>query len=349
MKNFALHTWVSPTAPVQIAFVQPETFGGSGFPQQKQGSAFVTESGPTWASGVQPAGKRITEVILHDDETATARPLIEYDGTGKATVAGIAAGPDGLYFTDLYRDFGYDATIDRGARVFRVRWTGYAAFGMRAVSHDRKLVEFEDRSDVADATTWSWDFGDGTSSSERDPRHQYASEGTYIVRLGVTGSGGTRHETKKVWVGQSSASLTAEYFRDPDFHDLAFTRTEPWLGARWLDGSPDPTIPADGFSARWSGTLRPRFSETYRFAVRSYDRVRVTVGGLLVVDGWEGIRDTDVITPIELEAGRDYPIVVEYRHDSGEASLEVLWESDTQPSLHVPQAYPSEKKRSVRK
>ncbi|HEX7152041.1 MAG TPA: PKD domain-containing protein [Thermoanaerobaculia bacterium] len=34
--------------------------------------------------------------------------------------------------------------------------------------------------------SWHWDFGDGTTSSERDPAHQYAAPGVYNVRLTVT-------------------------------------------------------------------------------------------------------------------------------------------------------------------
>lgn len=343
MRNFALHTW-NKAAPVQIAFVQAEAFGGSGFPPEKLGSAFVTESGPTWASGIQSAGKRVTEIVLHGDGETGAAPLVEYDGTGKATAAGIAAGPDGLYFTELYRDYGYASPIDRGARVFRIRWTGYASFGVDVSGRDRQTVAFIDRSDVPGATVWNWDFGDGTFSSERSPRHTYAHDGTYVVRLDVTGSAGTVRATKLMAVGSTQARMTAEYFADPDFQTPAVRRDDAELAFRWLDGSPDPAVPADGFSARWTGWVRPRFSETYGFTVRSEDRVRVTVDRIVVVDGWEGNR----FGTVDLEAGREYPIVVEYRHDSGDASLEVLWESETQAVLPVPRTYPLAKRPSVR-
>lgn len=342
MRNFALHTW-EKAAPVQIAFVQDETFGGSGFPPPRLGSAFVTESGPTWATGVQTAGKRITEVVLRGDE-ARAAPFLEYDGTGKATVAGIAAGPDGLYFTELYRDYGYASPIDRGARVFRVRWTGYAAFGVDVTGQDRRTMTFLDRSDVPGATVWNWDFGDGTFSSERNPRHTYAHDGAYVVRLEVTGAAGTVRASKLMALGSAQAPMTAEYFADPGFQLPALRREDAELVFHWRDESPAPSVPPDGFSARWTGALRARFSETYRFTVRSQDRVKVTVDDVVVVDAWDGNGQKTV----ELEAGREYPIVVEYRHDTGDASLEVLWESETQPLLPVPRTYPFAKRSSVR-
>jgi glucose/arabinose dehydrogenase len=342
MSNFAVHTWQSPTAPVQLAFVQQETFEGSGFPPAKWSSAFVTESGPTWAAGVQSSGKRITEVVLDGETAVSAAPFVEYDGTGRATVAGIAAGPDGLYFTDLYRDYGYVKTIDRGARVFRVRWTGYAAFSASAISTDGRFFSFDDRSVVDGATAWIWDFGDGASSSEREPRHQYAQPGTYMVRLSVTGSRGTFTETKKIWAGVAEEGLLAEYFRDGEFGALAVRRNESRVA---LSGPPDPAVPSTGFSARWTGTVRARFSEHHRFVVRTTGHVRVRVGGVLVVDRWDGAQTEETI---ELEAGREYPLVIEYRHQGEKASLEVLWESDSQVLLPVPRSEATPKRRGVR-
>jgi len=49
-------------------------------------------------------------------------------------------------------------------------------------------VVFTDQSDAGTAQIddWSWDFGDGTGSSEQHPRHTYAIPGTYTARLTVT-------------------------------------------------------------------------------------------------------------------------------------------------------------------
>ena len=55
-------------------------------------------------------------------------PLVEYVGAGRATASALAAGPDGLYFADLYKDFGAATPIDAGANVFRIRYVGVADF-----------------------------------------------------------------------------------------------------------------------------------------------------------------------------------------------------------------------------
>ncbi|MFY1642735.1 PKD domain-containing protein, partial [Methanoculleus bourgensis] len=46
-------------------------------------------------------------------------------------------------------------------------------------------VRFTDTS-TGEITAWSWDFGDGNTSSERDPVHTYTAPGTYTVTLTVS-------------------------------------------------------------------------------------------------------------------------------------------------------------------
>jgi len=52
-------------------------------------------------------------------------------------------------------------------------------------------VTFTDSS-TGDITSWHWDFGDGSSSTLKNPVHTYPGPGTYTVNLTVTGPGGTR-------------------------------------------------------------------------------------------------------------------------------------------------------------
>ncbi|MEO6710517.1 MAG: PQQ-dependent sugar dehydrogenase, partial [Planctomycetota bacterium] len=121
MSNFALYNWNPAHGPVNLVFVQPSVFGGSGFPSSSQGHAFVSESGPTYATGLQTLGKRITEWILDANGNLVAGPIpfLEYAGTGKATACALEAGPDGLYMSELYYDLGNNAT-QAGARILRI-------------------------------------------------------------------------------------------------------------------------------------------------------------------------------------------------------------------------------------
>lgn len=126
MRNFAIYNWEPSTGPVNIQFIQASRFNGSGFPSEKFDHAFVSESGPTFATGPQSNGKRISEFVLNASGGLVSgpTPLIEYNGTGKATVVALAAGPDGLYFSDFYKDLNAASPIERGANILRVRWAG---------------------------------------------------------------------------------------------------------------------------------------------------------------------------------------------------------------------------------
>jgi glucose/arabinose dehydrogenase len=125
MGSGALYNWNPAHAPVNVVFVQSTVFAGSGYPGGMMDHAFVSESGPTYATGPQADGKRLVEFVLDGAGNRLSGPssFVVYTGTGKATAVGLAAGPDGLYFTDLYKDAGGAAT-DAGANVLRVRYTG---------------------------------------------------------------------------------------------------------------------------------------------------------------------------------------------------------------------------------
>ena len=56
-------------------------------------------------------------------------------------------------------------------------------------------VEFSDLS-TGDIESWEWDFGDGGTSTERNPSHIYTAAGDYTVKLTVSGPGGSDTERK---------------------------------------------------------------------------------------------------------------------------------------------------------
>jgi PKD repeat protein len=53
---------------------------------------------------------------------------------------------------------------------------------------------------TGDTSSYYWDFGDGTSSKERDPGHIYNKEGIYTVILVVNGVGGIGVEKKEDYI-----------------------------------------------------------------------------------------------------------------------------------------------------
>ena len=70
------------------------------------------------------------------------------------------------------------------------------------------VVSFTDLS-FPNATSWSWDFGDGGSSTQQNPTHTYASAGTYSVELIATNAGGSDDRTRNVTVAPEDLTPTA--------------------------------------------------------------------------------------------------------------------------------------------
>ncbi|MBN2411095.1 PKD domain-containing protein [candidate division KSB1 bacterium] len=65
-------------------------------------------------------------------------------------------------------------------------------------------AEFTDNSSDPDGSvvSWSWDFGDGTTSTEQNVTHTYAADGSYSVALTVMDDGGAAGSTSQtVYIG----------------------------------------------------------------------------------------------------------------------------------------------------
>ena len=77
-------------------------------------------------------------------------------------------------------------------------------------------VTFTDASSGS-PTSWKWDFGDNTKSTEKNPVHRYSVAGTYTVTLEATGAGGTSTRTKFVSLSTGTPVAAAfDYEIDPN-------------------------------------------------------------------------------------------------------------------------------------
>jgi PKD repeat protein len=106
---------------------------------------------------------------------------------------------------------------------------------------DNLTVEFTDTSDDPDGTivSWSWNFGDGNTSTTQHPVHSYASDGTYTVILTVTDNGGLTDDISKPVTVSGPVNL-------PPIAD--FTFASDGLTVIFTDQSIDP----EGAIAGWA-------------------------------------------------------------------------------------------------
>lgn len=121
--------------------------------------------------------------------------------------------------------------------------------------------------------------------------------------------------------------LRGEYFDNIDFTNPQLTRTDSTVNFNWGSGSPDPTIGADTFSVRWTGRVRPETTGSYQFFTTTDDGVQLLINGQVVIDRFRDQAATEVAsTPINLVAGQDYNIQLNYYENRGAAVARLQWE-----------------------
>jgi hypothetical protein len=166
-----------------------------------------------------------------------------------------------------------------------------------------------------------------------------ADAGQY--RVVVTNSAGsatsnTASLTVNSAVVGTGTGLTGQYFNDQTLTNLVLTRTDPTVSFNWDSGSPDPSVPVDHFSARWTGQVQAQFSETYTFYTDSDDGVRLWVNGVQLVNNWTDHANTENSGTVALVAGQKYDIKMEYYENGGQAVAKLLWSSPSTAKQAVP-------------
>jgi hypothetical protein len=95
---------------------------------------------------------------------------------------------------------------------------------------DGKTVEFYDTSieGSSEINSWKWDFGDGTTSLNRNPSYQYSTINNYTVILEVTDDNGNSHTAMtKIYLsveepseGQTQTSMSMDLGIDTTLNRL---------------------------------------------------------------------------------------------------------------------------------
>lgn len=137
----------------------------------------------------------------------------------------------------------------------------------------------------------------------------------------------------------SQQGLKGEYFRGMELNGQpVLTRIDPRVAFRWDRGAPTDDLVARGelaltqglagdhFSVRWSGELLPPVSGRYELNVGANDGFRLMLNGETLIDAWqEAERVHSKSAFVDLEAGKAYPITLEYFEDIRDAEVRLSW------------------------
>ena len=127
----------------------------------------------------------------------------------------------------------------------------------------------------------------------------------------------------------------AEYYANRWLAERAQVITQtPAIAFDWGTSAPDPALPADNFSARFTRTVvfDPGF---YRFDVTGMGGARLWVDGRLLVDTWDGptVAGSGFA---DLHAGEHF-LQLEYNDAGGVARVRLTWQPlALSPRLSLP-------------
>lgn len=140
---------------------------------------------------------------------------------------------------------------------------------------------------------------------------------TFTRTLMVAGAPSRCRSTIAGWWGQYWANATLS-------GSPALCREDASLSFDWGSGSPDPAIPVDRFSARWT-RVQDFTAGTYRFTVGSDDGVRVWIDGVMALDRWVDRAEPAFDNFTQVITAGSHEIIMEYYENGGGAVASLSW------------------------
>lgn len=119
--------------------------------------------------------------------------------------------------------------------------------------------------------------------------------------------------------------LRGEYFNNTDYSDdPVLVRIDPIIDFNFGRGAPDPAIPVDYYSVRWTGRFIAPVSGTYFIGGDFDDAIRLYFDGKKIIDKTNNRNRSSDAVKIEIESGKQYDLRIEYTEQWYNAAVK-LW------------------------
>ena len=113
----------------------------------------------------------------------------------------------------------------------------------------------------------------------------------------------------------------------------AFTRVDGQIDFRWWDGAPRPDLNDDDFGVRWTGYLSAPATGKYQIGAIGMNAFELYLDGRRIAD-LNNIHERNYrYATVELQAGKLYPIRLDYHEFVGDADIRLVWSRPAAGSL----------------
>ncbi|HEV7606290.1 MAG TPA: PA14 domain-containing protein [Steroidobacteraceae bacterium] len=132
------------------------------------------------------------------------------------------------------------------------------------------------------------------------------------------------------------AGLRGEYYAGTDFNDLLRARTDERLDFAELWVEDRDLHRMRPYTVRWSGQIKPRYSETYLLRLEHGPGTRLWIDGQLIIDRWTPSLPPQPDPRVVLDATRWHAIQIEILSLDFTSVARLSWSSRHQPPEVVP-------------
>ena len=145
------------------------------------------------------------------------------------------------------------------------------------------------------------------------------------------------------WRGPPQPGCKAEYFNTASFNGQVyrapgktpaaaaanatplFTRVDPEINFKWWDGAPRADMDDDNFGVRWTGFLAPKVTGKYQLGGVGMNAFEIYFNGKQLARGNNTHERNYSYETVDLEAGKLYPIRVDFHEVINDADMRLVW------------------------
>ena len=161
-------------------------------------------------------------------------------------------------------------------------------------------------------------------------RWKTPTSGGYWADIPVAQLSTTQAPTTDNSIPASTTGLSASYFANTSLSGTpALVRTDD-ANFTWGADAPAAGLPADGWSARWTGSVVVPAAGSYIFQVVGDDGVRAQINGAQIANQWAGSGNQKYQTGVlTLAAGARVPVSIDHYDGTGDSTLRLRWMTPT--------------------
>jgi outer membrane protein OmpA-like peptidoglycan-associated protein len=119
--------------------------------------------------------------------------------------------------------------------------------------------------------------------------------------------------------------LLGSYYRGRNFEEFRHRQVDATIDFQRRNQAPAEGVPAEDFSARWTGWLRVPTSGHYVLHLVVDDGARLWLDGRLLLNEWRGQSVSSYSVDLDLQAGRAYALRLDYCQYGADSYAQLAW------------------------